>query len=783
MGAASNGRQKTRSRQEFADAKSMTKPPTIRGKTKKVLIPRSVVDAGLDEGVSARELYARISRQLSGLDPRARETAVEAVKMAVELIRDGNNLSHLEKARGFKFPKNYQIGVALALAESDINYMDEAIDFDGAREGKIKAKKPPRLKKRESRDAAHAAELADLRNAMKRVETIIAALLQELVAREKVGPDGKALGVPIISLDQIQALFGKDQPFCSAVAGKYIGNDVGALGEVERFARNLTDLIDEMSSITRLPNRKHEPDAGQLSLEEIGENRQQSQKLRRLFLYSKRRGRVIWVKMIEARQQLRCVNEIRPLSDEVTEAELQAIRENVVRNVDENYLPLARGLNIKVDHGQTLSRHPIKTKKGVDKEWVKENKIGDIQYEMEHRVLEFMDPEAAREIRKMCDYMASSTRMQEAYNKILFCLKKEGYELGRDYRIEYRKKSYYSIFSKLLFKARQTARKALRKEKQSPGEVKVACTRLGANIDFSKINDFLGFKIIANDCFTVDPKTKETRINDRANYAVVKSIREALSKAFDIWENRDKDYFEKVNRATGKPLKKATYKAWNITCVDKGQPKSQREIMQGKQPCLEEQLVFPARVEMEITTPSWEEFNALTHDQYKERPIEEELKDEESDLPLPVWLLNDMEKNLYEDAKAQLNARLGKEPLPEHLHPTHMIVGDRNGVLAEVPRNISFGELIKHIIVNDGVVVDDDGKPLLKEEQTYEQYVNRVAAMHFSEKKEHPENILIGNAFWCKNLLFPRNLPEMDTVYRFQKTDPIKTRNNHLNYG
>ncbi len=783
MGAARIGKQKAQVGGHFANAKAMTMPQSASQKTKKVIIPQAVVNAGLGEAVSAKELYDRISRQLSGLDSRARDVAVEAVRKAVDLIRDGGNLTELEKARGFKFPKNYQIAVALALAESDINYVDEAIDFDGSSNGKGKAKKAAKLKKSESRSFVQAAELADLRNALKRVETIIASLLQELVARDKVGQDGKSLGAPIVSLHQVRALFGKDQPFCASVASKYIGNDVGAAGEVENFSRNLTALIEEMSSITRLPNRKHEPDAGQLSLEEIEENRRQSQKLRRLFLYSKRRGRVILVKTIEARQQLRCVNEIRPLDDNVSDEALQAIRENIVRNVEENYLPLARGLNLDVGSDEVFTSCSIKVKKNTGAEWVKKNKIGAIQYEMEHRVLDFMDPEAGRKIRKMCDYMASSARMQEVYKTIVQTLKKAGYELGVDYKIEYRKKAYYSIFSKLLFKERQAARKDLKREKIAPREKKVACSKLGDNIDFSEINDFLGFKVIANDCYTVDPKTGDTHTNDRANYAVVKAIREAFNLAFGIWEKRDKDYFEKINRATGKKLNKATYKAWNITCVDKGQPKCQKDITENRRPRFDEQLVFPQRFEIEITTPSWEEFNALTHDQYKERPIEEELKDENGDLTSPTWLLNDLEKCLYEDAKAQLNARFGKTPLPEHFEPTHMIVGDRDGVLAEVPRGIRLGELIKHVIVNDGVVVDNDGKALVKNAQSYERFVNRIAAMHFPDAKEGPENVPVDNAFWCKNLLFPRDLPEMAMVYRVHESKPKKTSGNHMRYG
>lgn len=697
-------------------------------------IPPSLVDVGL-EPVTSRELYERVGRLLSDTkDPRAREVAVEAVRVAVDLLRRGDRLTKLKQARGFGFPKNYHIGVAYAVAEADVNYVAGTSDENGG-----SGKQVSRSKGR-SAVSEKTEEAIVLAHTLKRVEAIIASLLQEAVALDVMGRDDV---MKAFDGESLLYSFASKKYADSTQFHSFLKQELGV------FSRNLTSFTDDMARITRLPIRLHRPDEGNLSLKEIEFNKIQNQKVRRLFLYSKRRARLILVKMIEARQQARFAHKIESVFEGMTEKDLGARRFKIFRNVEDVYLTFALGFNFRVQKKDDSSSAILKNLKGINAAWISEKKSGDIQYELEHRILGFMDPEGAKEIRKMCDHMASDAVVRQTLIKIFKALKADDYELGRDYKIEFRKKSYYSLFSKLLEKKRKAAREARRQNGGKGAKQKVAYSKLGDKIDFSEIHDFLGFKIIANDCSTPDPITGEMVINDQANHAFILGMKKALDRAFAVVPGRDKDCFQD-------PKYKDKYKAYNITCVDaelKGQ-----EITPGTDD------LPPPRCEIQLTTPSWEEFNDKTHAAHKERPI----GDEVTYHPASAAQNARLERLLYEDTMAQLNARLSKETLPKHMSPTHMIVCDGAGVVVEVPRNITLGELIHHILMHGGRAVNHNGQVMMtKEGGSLQQYIKDIAALHFVGGRNQPENYVLENASLCRYLRFPnRVMPEMSQYER-----------------
>jgi hypothetical protein len=559
-------------------------------------------EAAFERKPRADDLYSLVGRLCQNANDHAEicEATLQSVRTAVAIIRNPERIEKLEAALGYKPPQHHHIALAMTVAALDLDRVNGASRADLQSGRSSKAMKGNKVNTQEHPKP------------FDRAASIIAALLQEFVAQGA------------LTLEEVGQKFGKDS--------------------------DSYKLTRETSRITRMPISLRQPDKeGRLSLVEIDFNKTQAILAQDLILLTENPVRVGMIKIADALQQLRDLNDNRPLEN----AEgVPDIHVRTALHIKDMYLPLVRIMGMR-----------------------------DILKEMKNHILNALDPQAAREIEKQRENIASPMHIRAALKKIRNGLRKAGFGMKSIKAVMGGSKEVYSIWIKPFDKLLEAARKR-GNEREIIGYTKAQ------RVDLTSIYDVLRFRIILKDSYTPDGQ-----IDSRANKERIRNLHKVFSGIYTPVEGRMKDYLGNNKKPNGYEALQDTFDIGGFA------------------------------MELHFVTESMEAINECNHGVYKQKNCKET-----GDHPSSFFPGGRQSRDaLLKDTMDRLAARITNDPLPEHATRDLIIVSFRDGVLVSPRIGETLRELITYYFSHNGEFCDESGEPIVwKADETAENRLNRV---------------------------------------------------------
>jgi len=467
--------------------------------------PDPVLMAGKKIPVKAGKILRdRIKRLLNDVgDHDAIKETVNVVDRVLRLISRRDKNDALREALNYELPPSYFIGVALTIAQMNPDYLRASIPDKGAA---VDTKISRKLGKKALQDWANQQHKNNVIVCMRRVETIITALLQEHVAHGVVTPEELAVLLC---------------PNAHAV-----------------------NLINEISRITALHIRLRKPDEkGRLRVADVKDHKEQALRAQDLVWLTRNPARTAILKATDALQRLRFI--LARVTD-MGPANKSALKTLLIENalhIHDMYLPIVRDMGWRdfQEEMQDLFLQiidPIAYKKIRDR--LDQIATAAKSNEASNKIMLALK-EAGFNIKDIAKIFGRRKTVYSFWKKIL--------DDKFDTEFKAWEKKCGGDFDKALARGDR-------------GEL-IAFSKLGeADRDIHSVYDGMGFRVVIKDVYD-----KDGTIDHNQNHLNLRKLAGTLCRLYEAVPDRKRDYISGEDKENGYlgEIKANGYKAIHIT--------------------------------------------------------------------------------------------------------------------------------------------------------------------------------------------------------------------------